>query len=497
MKTIQCKITNKEFRDLENKSGCITEHLKTLNINVPTSYLRRQFLKANNQMWHMQFFNITETLDKETKKCKYCDWLTVDLDNKSGQYTLHLKEKHNKNINIYVEEFPEEKRIFSTHFNKEEKTNEKESSLDNYVVCKICNGKLRYITNTHLNKHNISPEDYKIKFPNEKYASNSYVEKTRIILKDATKSITKSFVSKPEKDLKEFLENDLNIEIIKNDKKLLNGTEIDILIPKYNIAIEFNGNLYHSENYGGKTKFFHLSKTEKCKEKKYKLIHICEDEWFLKNKIVKSKLKHLLGFNTSLPRVHSRKCIIKEISANEKNLFLEQNHIQGCDKSIIHLGAFFNEKLVSVMTFDNQRKMSIQNNKNNIYELKRFSTDNNYIIPGMFSKLLSHFIINYKPIKIISFADRRWTINDENLYIKSGFKLTKTLSPDYMYYNSKISRYKRFHKFGFGKNSIKKKFPEVYDLNKTEWEMMQELGYDRIWDCGKLRYEMEIKNPAT
>ena len=39
-------------------------------------------------------------------------------------------------------------------------------------------------------------------------------------------------------------------------------------------------------------------------------------------------------------------------------------------------------------------------------------------------------------------------------------------------------------------DSLKKKFPQIYDNNKTEWEMMQELGYDRIWDCGKFKYEM-------
>ena len=59
MKTIRCKITEKEFGDLENKSGCITEHLQSLNINVPSSYVRRQFLKKNGQMWHMQYFDIS------------------------------------------------------------------------------------------------------------------------------------------------------------------------------------------------------------------------------------------------------------------------------------------------------------------------------------------------------------------------------------------------------------------------------------------------------
>lgn len=80
----------------------------------------------------------------------------------------------------------------------------------------------------------------------------------------------------------------------------------------------------------------------------------------------------------------------------------------------------------------------------------------------------------------------------ELLYTKLGFKLTKTLKPDYWYYNCKYGRDKRFHKFGFGKSNLKKKFPKIYDDNKTEWEMIQELGFDRIWDCGKFKYEIDF-----
>jgi predicted metal-binding transcription factor (methanogenesis marker protein 9) len=489
MKKLQCKITKKQFGDIDNRSGIITDHLKKLNINIPSSFLRRQFLKKEGKSWHSQYFDIIEVGDKEIFCCKYCSWKTYDLENKSGCYTTHLLEEHGKNIEIYIEEFPEEKTKFKTYFNKKQNL-EKTQKDGNYVVCKICNFKVRYLTNTHLAKHNISPEEYKIKFGINEYASKNFINTTRNILVEASKNITHSFVSKPEKDLKEYITNDLGINIIHNDKKFLKGVEIDILIPDLKIAIEFNGNLYHCENYGGKDKYFHLGKTEKCSEIGYKLIHIFEDEWFLKNDIVKSKIRHLFGLNTFKKRIHARKCEIKLISPSEKNVFLNKHHIQGEDKSLIHLGAFFDEKLMAVTTFDNKRKMSNHNNKKDIYELKRFVVDNDYNIPGIFSKILKKFIDLYAPGEIISFADKRWTINNENLYSKSGFKLIDTLKPDYTYYNSKVSRYKRFHKFSFGKKTLKKKFPDLYSDDKTEWQIMQEAGYDRIWDCGKLKYSM-------
>lgn len=144
------------------------------------------------------------------------------------------------------------------------------------------------------------------------------------------------------------------------------------------------------------------------------------------------------------------------------------------------------------MTFDSNRNMN-NGTKKGEYELKRFCIKSDIILPGAASKLLKYFIKNYDVNKIISFADIRWTGDKENnLYTNIGFKLNKILSPDYFYYNSKIDKYKRFHKFGFGKKSIQKKFPNIYNPNLTEWQMMQKLGYDRIWDCGKFKYEIII-----
>ena len=289
-----------------------------------------------------------------------------------------------------------------------------------------------------------------------------------------------------------FLENQ-GLSLKSTDRKLLHGVEIDIFCEDKKIGIEFNGNMYHSEVFGKKDSKYHLNKTSLMNEQECGLIHIFEDEWEVKQEIVKSKLNHVFGLNISLPKIYARKCEIKLINDYEKNVFLNKNHIQGEDRSNLSLGAFYKEKLVSVMTFDSKRSMNMRIINDDSYELKRFATDINYVVIGIAGKLLKFFIENYKPKNIISFADRRWTMNSENnLYTKLGFKLTNILRPDYSYYNSKIDRYKRFHKFGFGKKSIKRKYPEIYSNDKTEWQMMQEAGFDRIWDCGKFVYELQV-----
>jgi hypothetical protein len=489
MEILICKHTGKEFGDISNRSGVITEHLRLLKIEVPSSYIRRKYLSENNIHWHMQFFNLINKEEKETTKCKYCDWTTNDLNNKSGWYTAHLLKNHNKSIENYLLEFPEEYFKFNTFLKRKTRRAETEKE-GNYVECKICGEKARYLTNTHLKKHNITPSEYKIKFGIEEYASKRFKEKGRSILLEASSKIKKTYVSKPEKELKYFISEDLNFNILCNDKSIFEGVEIDIIIPDKKICFEFNGNLYHSEKYGGKGRYFHLNKTEICNKKGYKLIHIMEDEWFLKNKIVKEKIKHILNSEKEFKKsIYARKCKIQPIDSKTKNLFLNNNHIQGEDKSDIHLGAFFEGELVSVITFGSKRNMT--SIKSDGFELRRFASNINYIVVGIFSKFISYFKNNYNPKYIFTFLDLRWNPNlKDNVYEKNGFLMTELIKPDYTYYNSKVSRYKRFHKFSFGKNLLKKKFPQIFSVEKTEWQIMQELGYDRVWDCGKYRYEL-------
>ena len=490
MDIIKCKKTGKEFEDISNKSGVLTIHLNSLNIEVPTSYLRRKYLAENKKFWHLQFFDIIKK-EKKEKKCKYCDWKTVDIINKSGQYTVHLQNKHKKSIDEYIIDFPDEKNIFKTYFERLDHKISIEGDLSRQVECKICKEKFLKITNTHLkDKHGLSLLEYKLN-----YSTNTLSNYTLELQKEAFNNNLKmhesTFTSKGHSEIINFLI-EKNIKFKVNDKKLLSGVELDILILDKKIAIEYNGLLYHSEKYGKKSRSFHLNKSRLCKEKDISLIHIFEDDWIQKKEIIKSKLTHLLGINTS-KLIHARKCIIKEVPLNIKNNFLEENHIQGSENSPISIGAFYENELVSIASFDNKRYMTNKNNHQDIYELTRFCIKLNYRCPGVCGKLIK-FLKNMLQVKsIISFADKCWTLNDNNnLYTSLGFTLFKEIGPDYKYFNPKISRNKRLHKFSFGKSSLKKKFPEIYSDSKTEWEIMQEAGYDRIWDCGKYKFVLNM-----
>ena len=270
----------------------------------------------------------------------------------------------------------------------------------------------------------------------------------------------------------------LNLEIERSCFDIINPFELDIVIPEKKIAIEHNGLYWHSDEMG-KNEHYHLNKTNKSLEKGYRLIHIFEDEWFSKKEIVKNTLKNILGCNNS-KLIHARKCIIKEIDPKLKNEFLNEFHILGKDSSVIKLGAFHNDELISVMTFSHGSISRKKYESELDWELGRFCSNYNYRIPGIASKLLTYFKRNYNWERIYSYADLRWSTGD--LYYKLGFKLVGQTLPDYCYFDG--INMKRFHRF-----SLRKRPDEPKD--QTEWELRLKEGYYKVFDCGKLKFQIE------
>ena len=279
--------------------------------------------------------------------------------------------------------------------------------------------------------------------------------------------------SKAELEIFNFVKT-LDISAIFCDRILIKPLELDIVVPNKKIAIEYCGLYWHGETKG-KYRKYHLNKLELCNKIGYQLITIFEDEWLTKNSIVKNRLLHILG--TSTNKIYARKCAISEIPAKIAKSFIDTYHIQGYINSSIKLGAYYNGELVAVMTMAKGNISKGSKTTTGVYELSRFCTSG-YVI-GIAGKLLSYFKRNYKWNEIFSYADRRWSVG--NLYEKIGFKQDHISSPNYWYFKNSA---KRYHRFNFRKDKIK------HLGNGTEWEIMKSQHYDRIWDCGNIKFVM-------
>lgn len=467
--------------DYMNAGGFLTAHIsKVYGVEIPTLYDRRMYYMRTGNYWWEQWFDIVTENDKETKKCPYCDWETEDLENRSGMFLTHLKKKHGIGLEAHLDRYPEDNKYFSKYARKK-KRGEKLKKEGNYVICPICGERYEKLTQAHIEKlHGIEWETFKRENPDVKIMSDAAIEQTLSAVKIGNLVVSKKrFRSKYEIAIEKFIkEHGVSCEV---NRQILDGKEIDILIPDKMIGIEFDGLKFHTEFFGKKRHDYHLDKTKTCNEHGYGLIHVFEDEYVNHEKIVMSKIAHLLGFDSDKPKINARNCTVREIYKNVAEKFLEEWHIQGFASSTIYYGAYYNDELVGVMTFKNG------NIKSKDWELTRFATSDKYIYRGVGGKLFSRFLKDNDPSCVVSFADRRWTLNgNNNLYTKLGFVLSEKTRPDYRYYNERVDRFKRVHKMLFMKSKLSKKYG--FPMEMTELEMAKALGYDRIWDCGLFKY---------
>jgi hypothetical protein len=278
-----------------------------------------------------------------------------------------------------------------------------------------------------------------------------------------------SQTSYKENEIFDFIKSIYSGKIIKSWRE--NRLEIDIYLPELGIGFEFNGIWWHSDKY--KKKDYHKDKINFFKDKGIRIIYIWEDDWIFKNEIIKSQIKNWLNITES--KIFARKCKIEIIDNKIGNIFLNENHIQGSDRSILKIGLFYKNELVSIMTFnksEGRKKMYDYE-----WNLSRFCNKLNTNVVGGASKILTYFIKKYEAKRIISYADKDWSVG--NLYNKIGFNLISESNPDYKY----VIKNKRKNKANFKKSNLKTEL--------TESEYMKNIP--KIWDSGKMKFEMIIK----
>jgi hypothetical protein len=275
--------------------------------------------------------------------------------------------------------------------------------------------------------------------------------------------------SKGEHEINDFILS-LGLKTKLKNRQIIDGKELDIYIPSHNIAIEYDGLYWHSEEFVDKN--YHLNKTELCEKIGIQLIHIFEDEWVYKKDIVKSRLKNILGLTEN--KIYARKCEIKEVSAKDSKQFLDCNHIQSSVKSTKNIGLYYHNELVSIMTFGRRPMINKYDQ-----ELIRFCNKLDTIVVGGANKLLKYFVKTYKPKEIVSYADRRWS--QGNLYQQLNFNLIKNTIPNFYYIIDK----KRVNRLNYQKHKLIK---DGYDKNKTANQIMSDINIKKIYDCGTKKY---------
>jgi ribosomal protein L37AE/L43A len=433
---------------------------------------------------------------KSNHECKICG-----SNETIRSMAMHLRFAHKMKTDEYVEKYGEFRPKQLKQITKQQTSG---------IKCMICGTKLN--SNQHLMYHitkdhpDITQHEYIIKFI---YKGDAPLckcgcgEEVNILRNGNNCDLNKEtysrdyikghwdwevFVgvgkqSKEELEILNYIKSIYKGPIIESSRNIIENNEIDIYLPELNIGIEYNGLYWHSEkNNVGRT--YHINKTNKCANKNIRLIQIFADEWYNKKDIVKNKIKHILKLNNNT-KIYARKCIIKPVSTQDKNEFLEKHHIQGKDRSRIKIGLYYNDELVALTTFSPPRiALGAKHNNKNEWELSRYVSSCNVV--GGLSKLIKYFIKTNSPTLLYSYSDNRWTDPNNNVYLTIGFTKIKSSSPGYWYTKDFTSR---IHRYNLRKQKLKQMGLDI--SNKKEHEIARDIGYYRIWDCGTTRYELK------
>jgi hypothetical protein len=329
------------------------------------------------------------------------------------------------------------------------------------VECDVC--KLDYVINRSLFRHRTLYQKTPCTFCNPINSGDSFFEK----------------------EVLDFVKSLYFDDVIENDRSLISPKELDIYLPKIKLAIEFNGLFWHSSDFVNSD--YHVNKTNMCNSSGIELIQIFEDEWVYKKEIVKSIIKNKFGVFDRV--VYARKCLIKKIDSKSYKDFCNENHIQGSVNSLIKLGLYYNDELLSIMSFGGLRKSLGSNKEIGSYEMLRFCTKLGVSVVGGASKLFNYFIKSYSPNKIISFSDKRYFSG--SVYKKLNFKFESNTSPNYFYMKDYL---KRENRFKYRKDVLVK---EGFDKLKSESEIMKDRGFLKIWDCGNKKWVWDNPNPPS
>ena len=210
------------------------------------------------------------------------------------------------------------------------------------------------------------------------------------------------------------------------------------------LAFEFNGLFWHSEI--NKNKDYHLNKTELCEDIGITLIHIWEDDWDLKKNIIKSKVLNLISPEINI--FDDTKYIIKNLSNKKYHQFIidfiNENSLQEYNSANIKIGLFYNNELVSIITFSK--------NKNDFNIVNFCSKLNN----DYFIKIFDYFINNYDFDKILISIDRNWAKD----FIHNSFKLKNKTKPNCSYIIDDVRK----------KNHINKENIKIFDSGNLKFE---------------------------
>lgn len=285
--------------------------------------------------------------------------------------------------------------------------------------------------------------------------------------------------SRAEREIADFVRS-LGVEVQQQVRTVIAPKEIDVWVPEHKLGIEYHGLFWHVDS---NVDDVHRKKWEAAAAAGVRLLQVFEDEWRDRQPIVRARIAAMLGFGE---RRHARKLELRALAWRDAATFLADTHLQGRGTAgTANYGLFDADTLVAVATFGRARTGAMTKAKGEgAWEVLRYASVGRVV--GGFGRLLARFEAEHLPRSLSSYCDLRF--GDGRLYTATGFMMQRISEPDYWWvpppFVRRVSRYEvQKHKM--------EKHPELgafYAPGKTEKQICEEAGWERISGVGNQRW---------
>ena len=150
--------------------------------------------------------------------------------------------------------------------------------------------------------------------------------------------------SRAEIELEAYIKTFYFDEVYLSNRAIITPLELDIYIPKAQVAVEMNGMYWHSSEFAGIE--YHKNKSMLCQKSGIHLIHIFEWDWKDRKNLCMSVVHKAITNKAEL--VQASDCITKQITIDEYTEFLYNNSLIWYTSPINPKGIYHNEILIGV-----------------------------------------------------------------------------------------------------------------------------------------------------
>lgn len=296
-----------------------------------------------------------------------------------------------------------------------------------------------------------------------------------------------------EHKFKNFLKNKFqNVNVIINDRTVLEGKELDFYFPSERLAVEISPTSTHNSKVGynngpGLPSSYHKDKFLSCANKGIELITIFDwHDWDKVLEMISNKLN-------SSKRIFARKTeyVEEDRISNETFNMLSDWHILSLPSN------FKRKNPVSKLIYNDEIVgLALWVTSNNETELKRMVFKPGINVVGGASKLIKNFMRNNNVSEVVTFSD--CDLGQGNVYSSIGFELEEESKPQLNYYNS----YYNYHIRNLslvkqGADRLLSNFPNYEPVGMGEGlpsnqEIVESYGFLPVYDCGYRKWRLKL-----